>query len=186
MANRLNERLADWATMRATAHWRRSWSQLIGAHARRRRCSITRAGCSPACSIRPGGIKIATIHAFCQSLLRRFPLEAGVPPHFAVIDERSAAEALTAARENVLGAARDGMYSPLAEALAEVVARYASEERFDESDAALAHERGRLRRSAWRRPSTRSRAGSARVLDCAPATPPTAIRRRGLRGRRRR
>ena len=39
----------------------------------------------------PGGTKIATIHAFCQSLLRRFPLEAGVPPEFAVIDERSAA-----------------------------------------------------------------------------------------------
>ena len=30
----------------------------------------------------PGGMKIMTIHAFCQSLLRRFPLEAEVAPHF--------------------------------------------------------------------------------------------------------
>ncbi|HEX2173655.1 MAG TPA: CoA transferase, partial [Dehalococcoidia bacterium] len=30
----------------------------------------------------PGGMKIQTIHAFCQSLLRRFPLEARLPPHF--------------------------------------------------------------------------------------------------------
>ena len=42
----------------------------------------------------PGGIKIATIHAFCQALLRRFPLEADVSPEFAVLDERGAAEAL--------------------------------------------------------------------------------------------
>ena len=38
----------------------------------------------------PGGLKIQTIHAFCASLLRRFPLEAGVSPAFAEIDSRSA------------------------------------------------------------------------------------------------
>lgn len=37
----------------------------------------------------PGGLKIQTIHAFCSSLLRRFPLEAGVSPDFAEVDERS-------------------------------------------------------------------------------------------------
>ncbi len=35
----------------------------------------------------PGGLKIQTIHSFCASLLRRFPLEAGVSPRFAEIDE---------------------------------------------------------------------------------------------------
>lgn len=38
----------------------------------------------------PGGLKIQTIHAFCDALLRRFPLEAGVPPVFDVLDERQA------------------------------------------------------------------------------------------------
>src|SRR5437762_1828698 len=28
----------------------------------------------------PGGLKIQTIHSFCQSLLKRFPLEAGLSP----------------------------------------------------------------------------------------------------------
>ena len=28
----------------------------------------------------PGGIKIQTIHSFCSSMLRRFPVEAGVSP----------------------------------------------------------------------------------------------------------
>lgn len=32
----------------------------------------------------PGGMRISTIHAFCQSLLRRFPLEADISPYFTV------------------------------------------------------------------------------------------------------
>ncbi|MEY4879944.1 MAG: hypothetical protein RJB62_1413, partial [Pseudomonadota bacterium] len=30
----------------------------------------------------PGGLKIQTIHSFCQHVLARFPIEAGVPPRF--------------------------------------------------------------------------------------------------------
>jgi ATP-dependent helicase/nuclease subunit A len=39
----------------------------------------------------PGGLKIQTIHAFCESLLHRFPLEAQVSPDFELLDERGAA-----------------------------------------------------------------------------------------------
>lgn len=46
----------------------------------------------------PEGVRIQTIHSFCQSLLRRFPLEAGVQPHFEVIDDRTAMELLAEAR----------------------------------------------------------------------------------------
>ena len=35
-------------------------------------------------------IKIQTIHSFCQSILKRFPLEAGIHPHFTTIDEQEA------------------------------------------------------------------------------------------------
>ncbi len=37
----------------------------------------------------PGGLKIQTIHSFCASILRRFPLEAGISPQFSEADERS-------------------------------------------------------------------------------------------------
>ena len=40
----------------------------------------------------PGGLKIQTIHSFCSSLLRRFPLESGVSPQFQEIDERQVKE----------------------------------------------------------------------------------------------
>ena len=53
----------------------------------------------------PGGMRIGTIHAFCQSLLRRFPLEAALSPHFQLVDERDAADALTEARESMLAQA---------------------------------------------------------------------------------
>lgn len=52
----------------------------------------------------PGGLKIQTIHSFCASLLRRFPLEAGVSPQFKEIEDR-AAELL---RADILDEIADG------------------------------------------------------------------------------
>ena len=49
----------------------------------------------------PGGLKIETIHAFCQRLIQRFPAEAKVPPNFEVIDEREAEGLLVQARAAV-------------------------------------------------------------------------------------
>ncbi len=40
----------------------------------------------------PGGLKIQTLHAFCEALLRRFPLEARLSPGFAILDDGAAAE----------------------------------------------------------------------------------------------
>ncbi len=53
----------------------------------------------------PGGLKIQTIHGFCERLLARFPLEAAVPPGFDIADEARAAALLAQARvETALGA----------------------------------------------------------------------------------
>ena len=49
----------------------------------------------------PGGLKIQTIHAFCEQLLRRFPLEAGVAPGFEVLEDVAARRVSTRAREAV-------------------------------------------------------------------------------------
>jgi len=91
----------------------------------------------------PGGMKIQTIHAFCQSLLKRFPLEAGIAPHFDVLDERGAAELLIEAREQVIDRARGAGMPALAAALAEVT-RLVGEGEFDDLMRALTVERARL------------------------------------------
>lgn len=54
----------------------------------------------------PGGLKIMTLHSFCQSVLKRFPIEAGLPPHFELMDEASAVEYLTRCMHDLIGAAR--------------------------------------------------------------------------------
>ncbi|HEV2162625.1 MAG TPA: double-strand break repair helicase AddA [Stellaceae bacterium] len=91
----------------------------------------------------PGGMRIETIHAFCQSLLRRFPLEAGIPPHFQVMEERSTAEALERAVAHVLDRARDGKPKVLGAAL-DAVTQLIGEGRFIELIEMLADERERV------------------------------------------
>ncbi|MGP0058467.1 MAG: double-strand break repair helicase AddA [Beijerinckiaceae bacterium] len=54
----------------------------------------------------PGGLKIQTIHAFCERLLHLFPFEANVPARFEVIDDRSQAELLGRVRNETLHEAR--------------------------------------------------------------------------------
>jgi ATP-dependent helicase/nuclease subunit A len=50
----------------------------------------------------PGGIKIMTIHAFCQSVLTRFPLEAQISPGFAIADEAQSQSLLHQAKDILL------------------------------------------------------------------------------------
>ncbi len=50
----------------------------------------------------PGGMKIQTIHSFCQEILKRFPLEAGISPYFSVMDDRMSAEALDSICNNLI------------------------------------------------------------------------------------
>ncbi len=118
MSNRVTDRLARWATLDDGA--------LIDEIARFRAPSpeILRAARRLFARVldTPGGLHILTIHAFCQSVLRRFPLEAGVAPHFAVMDERDSAEALRAAQEATIAAAH-GPDPALAAALAVITAR---------------------------------------------------------------
>lgn len=89
MQNRLFKRLGEWA-MLDDAALARALDQL-GAEgaidvARMRHARTLFARAIEA----PGGLKIQTIHSFCASLLRRFPLEAGVSPDFAEMEDRAA------------------------------------------------------------------------------------------------
>lgn len=52
----------------------------------------------------PGGLKIQTIHAFCESLLRRFPLEAGALPGFQTLDDSAKQTLAQTARRQALTA----------------------------------------------------------------------------------
>jgi len=144
MANRLDDELAKWAIL-TEGELAQTLRQLTGGFADE--MAVERARRLFALVLdTPGGIKISTIHAFCQTLLRRFAIEADVSPEFAVIEERAASELLGEAAQSVIIAARDDGDSELAAALS-VIADHTVEERFGELMQALAHERGRLRQA---------------------------------------
>ncbi len=70
----------------------------------------------------PGGLKIQTIHSFCQQILARFPMEAGVAPGFRVLDDATGRALRNAATAKVLERAGQGE-----QALADAVALLATE-----------------------------------------------------------
>ncbi len=65
----------------------------------------------------PGGIKIQTIHSFCQEILKRFPLEANVSPYFEVLDDRGSLEAITEIKNKILTTAQNSPESKIGKAI---------------------------------------------------------------------
>lgn len=100
MANRIQDRLAAWA-VEPEARLSAAIRDLTGdipeietiTRARRLFARVLDA---------PGGLRIETIHAFCQSLLGRFPVEVGLPPRFEALDDEAAGLLLAEATGEVL------------------------------------------------------------------------------------
>jgi ATP-dependent helicase/nuclease subunit A len=116
MAVRLQTRLGAWVTMPEA----RLVAELAQLDVAPGEAARARALFAEVLDI-PGGMRIGTIHAFCQSLLKRFPLEARLSPHFALIDDTDAAMALTEAREAMLAHAAEAQHEGALEALAGIV-----------------------------------------------------------------
>ncbi|MCP5080707.1 MAG: double-strand break repair helicase AddA [Alphaproteobacteria bacterium] len=92
----------------------------------------------------PGGLKIQTLHGFCESVLQRFPVEAGIAPGFSIMDDRTSAELMRAAREHVLGlAAQSHAASPEAKALQRIIV-HTQAAGFDDVLTTLLNERSQL------------------------------------------
>lgn len=90
MQNRLFKRLGEWAMLN-NADLIKQLEELGEDPERLTTDFLSRARTLFARAIEtPGGLRIQTIHAFCASILRRFPLEAGVSPQFQEIDDRAA------------------------------------------------------------------------------------------------
>ena len=120
MSNRLIRELARWAAMPDAAlgeELARLLDRVPTAAERDfARCLFARVLDTP------GGLKIMTIHAFCDRVLRRFPLEAGVPPSFTILTDEERRARLRDATDAVLGQAAEAPRSALGRALMVAVA----------------------------------------------------------------
>lgn len=108
----------------------------------------------------PGGLKIQTIHSFCQYLLARFPLEAGVPPSFRILDDETGRELRDEARTRVLERAGTGD-AVLAAAASRFVTETSEMQLHAVLDAALGGERRKLERFLASLPDNEAAIGDA-------------------------
>lgn len=114
MALRINSTLAQWATMSLETTCDQAGKEqsglidvlknLLGRTPSRTDIEEARKLFAQVVDV-PGGLKITTIHAFCQSILGRFPLEAELPPHFSVLTDDASRALMQQARDQVLKAA---------------------------------------------------------------------------------
>jgi ATP-dependent helicase/nuclease subunit A len=125
MQNRLLRDLADWATAHPEA-LADKLKALTGRAAEAESLRLARRLFAQALEAK-GGLKIHTIHGFCERLLQRFPLEAQVTPHFSVLDEREQTLLRRAAFDATLTRAAEDGESLLGKVLATVMAFTAGE-----------------------------------------------------------
>ena len=95
MAIRVFERLGRWVTLDEDSLVK-ELTELEGAKPTRAQVKLARTLFARAVET-PGGLKIDTIHAFCERLLHLVPFEANVPARFAVLDESQTDEMLAQA-----------------------------------------------------------------------------------------
>ncbi|MFO1124707.1 MAG: double-strand break repair helicase AddA [Methylocystis sp.] len=142
MGSRVFDRLARWATLDDAA-LARDIAEMGATVESRVDLDFARRLFARAVET-PGGLKIQTIHAFCEKLLHVFPLEANVPASFRVVDDVERAELMDAARRRALDAAtRDG---GLLRTALELVARDTSAAGFEALCDELLHHRQAIAR----------------------------------------
>lgn len=121
----------------------------------------------------PGGMRIHTIHGFCQTVLARFPFEADLAPHFQVLTERDQEAGLAVARSRMLEAAL--RKAALGAALTDLT-RYAHETTIDALLHDVAAVRGRLTDAAGRHGSPEGVVAAVyRALELGPGETSDAV-----------
>ena len=126
MQNRLLKVLAEWATINAEG-LHEKLSKLLERAPDEKELGTARCLFARALEAK-GGLKIHTIHGFCERLLQRFPLEAQVTPHFSVLDEREQALMRRDAFDATVARAAKEKDSALGNPLAKIIALTADEQ----------------------------------------------------------
>lgn len=129
MSTRVFNRLAGWVT-ESEKVLNRDLEDLLGRSPSREEQFHARTLFTRAIET-PGGLKVQTIHAFCERLLQRFPMEAGVPPGFATLDDDLGRTLKRESIDKTISQALDDPKSRLGDALKRAVT-YAAEERFED------------------------------------------------------
>jgi len=121
MAIRIHERLSEWATIPLETSGLekgllQKLNELLGKEPSDVQVKSARQLFASVVDT-PGGLKIMTIHSFCQSVLGQFPLEADLSPNFKPLEEAEAKKILIESRDLILKSSNNDKGSPLSEAV---------------------------------------------------------------------
>ena len=114
MSNKVFEILGDWASL-PEEKLRRELKEVQGKPPTSKQLKDARTLFARALET-PGGLKIQTIHGFCESLLHQFPLEANVPGNFSIVDDATQKALIEHARKEVVLDADANPDSPMGKA----------------------------------------------------------------------
>ncbi len=141
MANRIQHKLGAWV-MASDEELQKQISQLTSKPVSSQQLIFARSLFARVLEA-PQGLRIQTIHSFCQSLLRQFPVEAEISPHFSLMDSRSEQEMLQEARLRLFAKAQSD--DPKLRESLNAVAHALSESSFQELLAEIIRNKRRIR-----------------------------------------
>ena len=126
MAERVHSRLAAWVQMDdiALAKDLQALGEDLGPEGR----EDARRLFARVLEATGGGLRIQTIHSFCQQLLSAFPLEAGLVPGFRAMEEREQADLRRESLEELVVRAEETGDTPLLDALHAMALRMGEQE----------------------------------------------------------
>ncbi|NRB30498.1 MAG: double-strand break repair helicase AddA [Rhizobiaceae bacterium] len=130
MSNRVFDKLGEWVSL-SDADLGKELTSIEGHPASPEQLSRARILFARALET-PGGLKIQTIHAFCEALLHQFPLEANVPGTFTVMDDAMQKQLMAQARQNIARVAHGAPDSPVGAAFLAMM-EGASDEQIDKA-----------------------------------------------------
>ncbi len=143
MSNRLYKRLAEWIPLNDDELIEKIHENTGHVKFEKKQLAQPRRLFAKALET-PGGLKIQTIHAFCEQLLHRFPIEAGVTADFQVMDDRQGGELMARVKNsffNDILAANNKQNTNLAE----IVKYAAGQAGFDDLLQSLLNKRDEMR-----------------------------------------
>ena len=125
MRNRINKRLGDWTIISAKALTEDL--QNMGIETPPQDMMQRARSLFAEILDNDHGPRVETVHSFCQTILHRFPIEAGITPHARLADDDEQARLKRQARNNIMGASDSALMRAV-----QLIAEMADEGRADQ------------------------------------------------------
>ncbi|MDA0902268.1 MAG: UvrD-helicase domain-containing protein, partial [Proteobacteria bacterium] len=139
MQNRIYKKLSDWTYLKEN-QLEEELFKLSGSKPSNQQLQDARILFAKTLDSNPD-LKISTIHSFCESLIRKFPVEIKINPNFQIVDSKSEFELLGKARKELL---KNALQDPILKEKISNISSLLNENSFSEIILELINKRDQL------------------------------------------